>query len=75
MSMGEEIGMEMLIEQEVEDLMARGYTKWKTLDGRILDIKSMDTEHIKNCVAILERNHKIVPTLMYKVLEVRSMIK
>jgi len=29
--------------------------KWRTKDGRIIDIKTMETAHIKNCVAMLEK--------------------
>ena len=28
--------------------------KWKTKDGQILDVKDMTTEHIKNCLKMLE---------------------
>jgi hypothetical protein len=28
--------------------------KWKTKDGRILDVKDMTTDHIKNCLKMLE---------------------
>ena len=30
--------------------------KWKTKDGRELDIKNMETSHIKNCIRMVERN-------------------
>ena len=28
--------------------------KWKTKDGQILDVKNMTTQHIKNCLKMLE---------------------
>lgn len=28
--------------------------KWKTKDGQILDVKDMTTDHIKNCIKMLE---------------------
>ena len=28
--------------------------KWKTKDGKILDVKDMTTDHIKNCLKMLE---------------------
>jgi len=32
--------------------------KWKTKDGTVLEIKHMDSEHIKNCMKMLERNEE-----------------
>lgn len=29
---------------------------WKTNDGREIEIKDMSTRHIKNCLAMLQRN-------------------
>ncbi len=31
--------------------------KWKTQTGKVLDIKNMEINHIKNCIAMLERKN------------------
>jgi hypothetical protein len=33
--------------------------KWKCWDGRVLDIKEMTTEHLKNVIAMLRRNRVV----------------
>ena len=35
--------------------------KWKCKDGRVLDIQSMTTDHLKNTISMLRRNKFITP--------------
>ena len=30
---------------------------WRTKDGRVLNVEDMGTEHIQNCIRMLERNN------------------
>ena len=30
---------------------------WHTLDGRIMHVEEMETEHIRNCIRMLKRNN------------------
>lgn len=32
---------------------------WKTRDGRVLPIREMDTDHLRNCVNMLRRNGRV----------------
>lgn len=42
-----------LIDYDLWDLVDEGY--WETKDGRHLKIKKMETNHIENCIKMLER--------------------
>lgn len=33
-------------------------THWETKDGKLLDIRSMGTDHLVNCARLIERKHQ-----------------
>ena len=43
---------------ELEARKFDSFKRWKTRDGRILNINDMETSHIKNCMKMLERKNK-----------------
>jgi hypothetical protein len=43
----------MIFESHIEDMAYKGV--WNTRDGRVINIKDMETSHLKNTVKMLER--------------------
>ena len=65
MSYGEELMLEMLINEEAKDAERRsdicrlygalGAKVWIAADGTTISIRKMDSRHIRNCIAMLKR--------------------
>lgn len=63
MGMGAEMYMDMMIDAEVNaKLILEEYRQlfnkglWKTRDGNVVPIKSMSSQHLRNTVAMINRN-------------------
>jgi hypothetical protein len=75
MGMGAEMLQEMMCDEYLADDLMRNRETWDTKDGRMIKIIQMETAHIENTIAYLERNMKVVPSLMYEVLKIREAVK
>jgi len=45
-----------LVERAIAHSQKLAPKKWKCRDGRVLDIKDMETRHLRNTIAMLRRN-------------------
>ena len=74
MGMGAEMYEDLLLQQLAEESWMESRTTWKTRDGRVIPIKEMTTDHIRNTINYLNNNDKVIPTLMLEVLKVREIM-